>query len=233
MLAVAALFILREAVMAQWTPPEIKVRQLSARAYQHIEEDEAQTGTEADLDRLRAYAQTAEDLAVISVESRGIWYQPADYLAREKAAALGANFLVLTRSSGDESLGAGAVKVYRAVRLLDSAGKPVYVRREYDGQPPPQRPAVPGAEPPAPPQVSTAAAPAPAGHRHFAWLSEASGAVVSHETDFDPAKATGDEVKSFKAFLAEKFPEKQRLKALKALEKKVPVRLELKTWRVE
>ena len=97
---------LAPAASAQWVPPDIEVNRLSAGEYAHIEEDETVVGTEQDLSALQAKSAASENIAGIRVVFKGKWFQGADYLAREKAAALGANYLVLVKSIGDEDLGA-------------------------------------------------------------------------------------------------------------------------------
>lgn len=201
---------------AQWVPPEVEVTALSAGRYQHIEEDETVSGTETELSSLKAKSASSEDIARIRVVFKGKWYQGADYLAREKAAALGANYLVLLQSSGDEDLGAGAVRTYRAVRLLDFNAAPLYVRQEA-GAVSPAQPAAPAhVEPPA-----AAAAPGgeAGGHRHFDWAWRPGAHKLSHVAVFDPARAGKAETEELKSYVRETFKKKEYAKLLRALKK--------------
>lgn len=205
------------AARAQWVPPEVEVTKISVKSYAHIEEDETVVGTETELSALRAKSSASEDIARIRVVFKGKWFRGADYLAREKAAALGANYLVLLQSTGEEELGAGAVRAYRAVRLLDFNQNPLYTR--------------PGERPPSPPQSSAPAwnpaqpAPAeqvktpPGGHRHFAWAWRRDPYLVSHLAVFNPASAGKDETEELKAYVRENLPEKYYKKLLRALKK--------------
>ena len=211
---------------AQWVPPDIEVTKLSAKEYTHIEEDEAVAGTEADLSALQSKSASSENLAVIRVVFKGKWFQGAEYLAREKAAALGANYLVLTRSQGDEDLGAGAVKVYRAVRLLDFNKKPLYVKPAEQFF----SPATPAAQFNFQPQ--TAAEPeekALSGeHRHFEWAWGNGAYILSNSAVFDPARAGADDIAELKRYVLENFGAGEHKKLLAALKKRSKIFLDLK-----
>ena len=209
---------------AQWVPPEVAVNKISAGQYPHVEEDEAVVVTEAELSALRAKSASLEEMAEIRVVFKGKWYQSAEYLAREKAAALGANYLVLRRSAGDEDLGAGALRSYRALRLLDFQGKPLY-------QPQPGQAAVPRSAPPAltpapaPPPAEKKPA-APEGHRHFAWAWRAHPSVLSHAAVFDPAAAGTGEAAELREYVRERFGGRQSAKLERLLKKGAPVTID-------
>ncbi|MDQ7774042.1 MAG: hypothetical protein RDU13_11045 [Elusimicrobiales bacterium] len=204
------------AARAQWVPPEVEVTPLSAARYPHIEEDETSSGTEAGLSALKAKSAASEDIARIKVLFKGKWFQGADYLAREKAAALGANYLILLQSTGDEDLGAGAVRTYRAVRLLDFNGAPLYVRQETRPSYQPQ-PAAPLAENP---QAALPAAGAQAGgHKHFAWVWRKDAHKLSHLAVFDPARAAKADTEELKSYVRENFPAKEYQKLLRSFKK--------------
>lgn len=210
---------------AQWVPPEVTVNKISAGQYPHVEEDEAVVVTEAELSALRAKSASPEEMAEIRVVFKGKWYQSAEYLAREKAAALGANYLVLRQSAGDEDLGAGALRSYRALRLLDFQGKPLY-------QPQPGQAAVPRSAPPAftpAPALSTPAEKKPAapeGHRHFAWAWRAQPSVLSHAAVFDPAAAGAAETAELAEYVRENFGAAKAGKLKRLLKKGAPVTID-------
>jgi len=200
---------------AQWVPPEVQVTPLSARQYQHTEEDETVSGTETELSSLKAKSASSEDIARIRVVSKGMWFQSADYLAREKAAALGANYLVLLQAAGDESLGAGAVKSYRAVRLLGFNGAPLYIRQEArpSYQQPPAATAGEILQPAASPQNQAG------GHQHFAWVWRKGPHKLLHLAVFDPAKAAKAETEELKSYVRENFPQKEYQELMRSLKK--------------
>lgn len=210
---------------AQWVPPEVTVNKISAGQYPHVEEDEAVVVTEAELSALRAKSASLEELADIQVAFKGKWFQSAEYLAREKAAAMGANYLVLRLSAGDEDLGAGAQRSYRALRLLDFHGKPLY-------KPQPGQAAVPMSAPPAftpAPALSQPAEKKPAapeGHRHFAWAWRVHPSVLSHAAFFDPAAAGPGEAAELREYVREGFGVRQSAKLERLLKKGAPVTID-------
>lgn len=224
-LAALLLAALAGGAAAQWVPPEIEVARVSAGQYPHVEEDEAVVVTEAELSSLRTKSASSEEIADIRVAFKGKWYQSAEYLAREKAASLGANYLVLRRSAGDEDLGAGALRSYRALRLTDFYGKPLY-------QPQPGQASAPRSAPPAftaaaaplPPPEKKAAS--PEGHRHFAWVWRAHPSVLSHTAVFDPAAAGAGEGAELAEYVRENFGAAQAGKLERLLKKGSPVTID-------
>lgn len=211
---------------AQWVPPDIEVNRLSTREYAHIEEDEAVVGTEMGLSALKVKSAASEDIAGIRVGFKGKWFQGADYLAREKAAALGANYLVLVKSIGDEDLGAGAVRSYRAVRLIDFNKRPLYVK------PPEQSfsPAQPAAQYNSPPQTPAApVAAAPEGnHTHFTWPWGSNVYMLSNSAAFDTALAESDDIEELKKYVKENFGSGERKKLLAAVKKRSRIIVDFK-----
>lgn len=205
---------------AQWVPPGVEVTKISAGQYRHVEEDEAVVVTEAEVASLRAKSASAEEIADIRVAFKGKWYQSAEYLAREKAAAMGANYLVLRQSAGDEDLGAGALRSYRALRLIDFYGKPLY-------QPQPGQAAAPRPAPPAftaaPAAPVTEKKPSPERHRHFAWVWRAHPSVLSHTAVFDPAAAGPAEAGELAKYVRENFGAAAADKLERLLKKGAPV----------
>ena len=213
--------VLAGGAAAQWVPPEVEVKKISSGQYPHIEEDEAVAVTEAELSNLRAKSASAEEIADIRVAFKGKWYQSAEYLAREKAAALGANYLVLRQSAGDEDLGAGALRSYRALRLKDFYGKPLYLPQSGQAAAPrPVPPAFPAAPAAAPPAGDKTIA---QGHRHFAWAWRAQPSVLSHTAVFDPAAAGPGEAGELAKYVRENFNAAQAAKLGRLLKKGAPV----------
>ncbi|MDD2806818.1 MAG: hypothetical protein PHV33_14805 [Elusimicrobiales bacterium] len=211
---------------AQWVPPDIEVTRLSAGEYAHIEEDETVVGTEYDLSALKAKSAASEDVAGIRVVFKGKWFQGADYLAREKAAALGANYLVLVKSIGDEDLGAGAARSYRAVRLTGFNKRPLYIK------PPEQSfsPAQPAAQYNAPPQNPAApeAAAPEGGHAHFTWAWGSGAYALSNSAVFDTVLAESGDIEELKQYVRENFGSGERKKLLAAVKKRSRIIVDFK-----
>lgn len=178
---------------------------------------------------MRSKAFSVEDVAVIRIAFKGRWYKSADYLAREKAAAAGANGLVLVESIGREELGAGATRTYRAFRLTNSFGSAIYTKP--DEEPPPAKP--PEASPGSPfitpkaAEPASAAPPAPLRkHRHFDWVWTKDASVLSHRLGFDPARASKDELEQLKLYVRENFPAAEYKKLFQASGKRSKVVLD-------
>lgn len=120
------------AASAQFVEPEVGVRRLSGKEYPPVAEDEASLMSSDEFYKLRNMVFSVEDVAVLRITFKGRWYRSADYLAREKAAALGANGLVLVESVGREDIGFGATRAYRAFRMTDSYGRRIYTSPATD-----------------------------------------------------------------------------------------------------
>lgn len=228
--AVFLVFALAAGAAAQWVPPDIEVSTVSTRVYPHIEEDEAQTGTAAEFAALQSKSASVEEIAKIRVIFKGKWYQSADYLAREKAAALGANYLILLQSTGDEDLGAGAVRSYKAMRLLDFQNKPLYIRPAEQPPPAARTAAWPAAQSGVPAQAAqTGVGTAPAtAHRHFTWVWREAPYKLSHTAVFDAALAGPEAVADLKSYVRENFKAKQYTRLLRALEKRSKILVDFK-----
>lgn len=218
---------------AQFAEPEIQVQMLSDKDYSAVAEDEAAIMSSDEFYKLRGKAFSFEDVAAIRVAFKGRWYKSADYLAREKAAALGANALVLVEATGREELGAGAVRSYRALRLANSAGRPIYTKPSDD--PPPAAPAPPDASPAeaAAPSTAPEAPPAPRSHRHFDWVWVRDASVLSHRLGFDTARASKDELEQLKLYVQENFPAAEYRKLLKAYDTRSKVMLDFVKGTIE
>lgn len=206
--------------LAQMAPPDVEVKTLSERRYSHIEEDEPAVGTEMELASLRVRSADYDELAVIKVAFKGKWYQSADAIAREKAAALGANYLALQQSIGKEEWGTGAVKVYKAVRLTDFSGGPSYTKPPDDPLPQQAKPAPPSAGVPSASVAPVSSPPAePLRHRHFVWVWQDGPHQVSHRIVFDPSQATARDLQELEHYVARNFS-RMSLRTLRAALKK-------------
>lgn len=206
-LIAALALLLPLAASAQYAEPEVQVQRLSAKEHPPLAEDEPSLLSPDEFYRLKSNAST-EEVAVIRIAFKGRWYRSADYLAREKAAALGANALVLVESLGREESGAGATRAYRAFRFANSAGRAVYTTPAEE-TPPVNREAPPADPVAAPQQPETASAPPPAPrrkHRHFDWVWEKNASVLSHRLGFDASLASKEDWEQLKLYVRENFP---------------------------
>lgn len=115
-----------------WTPPGVTTDLLTKGANSRLPPDEVEVaGPSGFAERLQALQEKGgvqrQDIATIRVEIRGQWFISAEVVAKEKAASLGANFIVLEASLGGEEY-VGSSRVYRAVRLQRYDGLPVFTR---------------------------------------------------------------------------------------------------------
>lgn len=206
------------AASAQYVEPEVQVQRLSEKEYPAVAEDEAVIMSADEFYRSRSGVFSVEEIAVIRVTSNGRWFRPADYLAREKAASLGSNRLVLSESLGREDL-PDAIRSYRAYRLSDSLGRAIYAAPEEEA--PRARPIEAAASPAAAPNPAEGAAaslPAPRReHRHFEWVWIHDAAVLSHRLAFDSGRASPDEREQLGKYVQENFPGAEYGKLVKAL----------------
>lgn len=202
------LLLLRPAAArAQFAEPEVRVERLSSKDWPPVAEDEAAVLAAEEFYGMKSRASAAEELAVIRVVFKGKWFRSADYLARERAAGLGANALLLTESAGREDWGDGAVRVYKVYRLADSSGRALYpnppedLRQASAAEPVPAPSLAPTAEP------SGAASPEAGGrHRHFAWVWREDGGFLSHRLGFDVSRASREEFAQLNLYVRENFP---------------------------
>lgn len=236
-LRLIAVFVLLTplAASAQFVEPEVEVRKLSERAHPSIAEDEPAVMSADEFYKLRNKVFSVEDVAVVRIAFKGKWYKSADYLAREKAAILGANGLVLVESLGQEDRGTGATRTYRAFRFTDAAGRPVYT--------------TPASEPVSQTRAETAQAPAtfwahpaqtpappptpPKKHRHFDWVWMHDASVLSHRLGFDASLAAKEESAQLKLYVRENFPAGQEKKLVEAYGKRSRVVLDFVKRTVE
>lgn len=224
------------AASAQFVEPEVQVQRLSEKVHSPIAEDEPAIMSTDEFYKLRTKVFSLEEVAVVRIVFKGQWYKSADYLAREKASALGANGLVLVESLGQEDRGAGATRTYRAFRFTDPAGRPVYTTPASE---PVSQTRAEAAQPPAPfwaQPAQTASAPPPAPpktHRHFDWVWMHDASVLSHRVGFDASRAAKDELAQLKLYVRENFPAEQEKKLVKAYGKRSRVVLDFVKRTVE
>lgn len=166
------------------------VDSLTSAGHARVPPDEVEAGdADAFAARLQALQERGgvqrQDIAIIRVVVRGQWFLSAETTAKEQAASLGANFLILEASLGGEEY-AGSARVYRAVRLQQYGGLAVYTRpreavegksRARPASPAPalrplKRPALP---PPPPPQAQD--------ELGWVWLNQKF--IVSHRLGVD------------------------------------------------
>lgn len=131
-LAAALSFAPASAFAQTWEPHAVTVEPLTKARHSRLPPDEVDASDPAAFaDRLQALQQGAgirrEDLAIIHVRVRGLWFLSVEAVAKERAAGLGANALVLEGAFGVEDH-VGSTRIYRAVRLQRYDGLPVHTR---------------------------------------------------------------------------------------------------------
>ncbi len=230
----ALVALLPLAASAQSAEPEVQVRRVSANEHSPVAEDEPSVMGADEFYLLRGKVPFVDEVAVIRISFKGKWHKSADYLAREKAASLGANGLVLVESVGREDL-PGAIRSYRAFRLSDSFGRAVYMKPAEEGpRAKPTEAAASPAEAPKPVDVAAASPPAPRReHRHFEWVWAHDASVLSHRLGFDAASASRGEREQLKLYVRENFPAAGYGKLAKALAASQKVVLDFVKGKVE
>jgi hypothetical protein len=215
------------AVSAQFWEPDIQVQKLSGTEYPSIAEDEASILDFEEFYSLKSKASSINDVAVIRVVFKGRWYKSADYLAREKAASLGANALVRAESLGSEELGAGAVRSYRAFRLTNPAGRPIFMKLSDDEPPLGAVRNANSAQTPQPSAVVPVAAhPTPKRHRHFDWVWAKDDSVLRHRLGFDVSLASKDQLEQLGLYVQENFAAGEYRKLVAAYERRSVIMLD-------
>lgn len=206
------------AASAQFAEPEVQVQRVSTNVHPPVAEDEPSVMSADEFYLLRGKVPSVDEVAVIWIAFKGKWHKSADYLAREKAASLGANGLVLVESVGREDL-PGAIRSYRTFRLRDSFGRAVYMKPVEEGpRAKPTEAAASPAEAPKPAAVAAASPPAPRReHRHFEWVWTHDSSVLSHRLGFDAARASQDEREQLRLYVRENFPAAEYGKLVRAL----------------
>ena len=235
-LIVGLAFLISLSASAQYVEPDLQVQKLSAKEHPSIAEDEPSIMSADEFYGLRNKVFSVEDIAVFRFVFKGQWYKSADYLAREKAALLGANGLVLVESIGREDVGVGAIRTYKVFRLTNSSGRPIYTKPAEEA---PQ--AMPletsAASPAATPKPAEAASAAPLvasrTHRHFDWVWTHDASVLSHRLGFDASRASKDELEQLKLYVRENFPATEYRKLTKSAGKRSKVMLDFVKWTIE
>lgn len=217
----AAAILSATPVAAQlYVEPEVQVQMLSEKAHPPVAEDEASIMSSDEFYTLRSKVFSVEEVAAVRIVFKGKWFRSADYLAREKTALLGANTLVLVESTGREEMGAGATMTYRAFRLTNSYGRPLYTKPAPDPPPAKSPEASSGSGSPfitpKPAETASTAPPAPPRkHRHFDWVWIKDASVLSHRLGFDASRATKDELVQLKLYVRENFSVAEQKKLVK------------------
>lgn len=228
-------FLIPLTASAQFVEPELQVQRLSTKEHTPVAEDEPSLMSADEFYRLRNKVFSVEEVAVVRIVFKGKWYKSADYLAREKAALLGANGLVLVESVGREDL-SGAIRTYRAFRLTNSFGRAIYTKPD-EAAPPANPPETPASSPAATPKTAEAASAAPPAprrkHLHFDWVWTHDAALLSHRLGFDSARASKDELEQLKLYVRENFPAAEYKKLLRACAARSKVVLDFVNGKVE
>ena len=223
-------------IAAQYVEPDVEVKKISGKDYAHEEEDEPVIVSPMEFNRLQNKAAGSEDIATIRIVFKGKWHKPADHLAKERAAALGANCLVLQESIGIEDWGAGTIRAYKAVRLTNLTGRPIYTKPS-DEPPPanpsttaPASPSITAPAMPTPPQETPPTQAQPKVHRHFAWVWEGGDHILSHRLGFDASRAKKEELEQLSLYVRENFPAPEHGKLLRAYKKRSKIILDFRNW---
>lgn len=120
--------------LAIWTPPKVTMERLSGTEHPRLPPDEVEAGDflvfSTRLNELQSGGSVQrQDIGTMRVETRGQWFLSVEAVAKEEAAKLGANFLILESSVGREEF-PGSTRIYRAVRLQTYGGLAVYTRSQ-------------------------------------------------------------------------------------------------------
>ncbi|UPT72760.1 MAG: hypothetical protein M0D55_12580 [Elusimicrobiota bacterium] len=229
----AALTLLAAPASAQpmvWTPPLVATDPLTKTAYARVPPDEVEVaGSTGFAERLQALQEKGgvqrQDVAMIRVEVRGQWFLSLETTAKEKAAGLGANFLVTEASQGGEEF-PGSFRLYRAVRLQRYDGVALYTRpREaVEGT----RAARPAAAAPAFQPLRTPLAPPSEPREDLEWLWLNRRFVVSHRLGVDLSGIAGPAWKDLENTVLTRFPEAEHRKLLDCYQRGSKIVLDLK-----
>ena len=226
-------------VVAQYVEPEVEVKRSAGKDYPHNEEDELIVVSPMEFNKLQIKSAGSEDIATIRIVFKGKWHKSADHLAQERAAALGANCLVLQESIGREDWGAGAIRSYRAVRFTNLSDRLIYTKASEE-PPPAKSPAIPPASAsiavPAMPTSTQEAPPTQVQarvHRHFAWVWERGNHILSHRLGFDTSRAKKEELDQLRLYVRENFPDREYRKLLQAYKNRSKIILDFRNWIVQ
>lgn len=213
-----------------WTPPGVTADLLTKGENSRLPPDEVEVaGPSGFADRLQALQEKGgvqrQDIAMIRVEIRGQWFISAEVVAKEKAASLGANFIVLEASLGGEEY-VGSSRVYRAVRLQRYDGLPVFTR---------SREAVEGARasrtpPPAPAfaPIKTRVPPMHDTEEELEWLWRNHHFVLSNRMGVDLSDIAEPAWRDLENTVRLRFPKAEHEKLMSCYQRGSKVVLDLK-----
>jgi hypothetical protein len=227
--AVAAALSCASAASAQvWVPPEVSTQFLGAARFERVPPDEVQTGDASALAALQYALQQKggvqrQDVAEIRVTVRGDWFFSAEESAKEQAASIGANYLMLQRSFGDERY-PDSERIYLATRLQRIDGLASYTRPRGDVETPRRAP-VPAAREPwmpaaaGPPPAAPAPAPAeaeekPAGAA-LEWIWMDHDFILSHRLSLELSGLSAQAWGELEEVVRRHFPKAQHAALLK------------------
>lgn len=232
-LAAAVSLAASPASAQSWEPHAVAVEPLTKGSYPRLPPDEVDVSDpSAFADRLQALQQGAgiqrQDLAIIRVQVRGLWFLSIETVAKEKAASLGANSLVLEGSFGvDDHV--GSTRVYRAVRLQRYDGLAVHTRsREAVEGPrtnraPAPAPAFSPLKAPAPPPAETAGS-----TEDLEWMWLHSQFLLSHRLGVDLSGIADPAWRDLENTVRLRFPRAEHEKLLACYQRGSTVVLDLK-----
>ncbi|MDP3542373.1 MAG: hypothetical protein Q8T11_07905 [Elusimicrobiota bacterium] len=233
-LALAVLSILPAGAQIIWTPPDVTAEMLTKAGYERVPPDEVAvadlTGFAERLDELRRNdGIRREDIALIRVVIRGQWFLSAETTAKEKAASLGANFLVLEASLGGEEY-VGSSRMYRAVRLQRYNGLAVFTRsREaVEGPRASRSESVAPAGPAFGPLKKAAPAEAPSAEEELAWLWHDRQFILSHRLGVDLSSIADPAWRDLEHTVRARFPKAEHEKLVACYQSGAEITLDLK-----
>lgn len=197
----------------EWIPPEIVVESLTRVSHPKLPVDEVAIGDAAGLEALQYDLQRKagvrqEDIALIRVIVRGQWFFTLEDSVKERAAALGANYLVFLQSFGNENL-PGAYRIYRAVRLQRYDGLPAYTLPPQAVETPPRARASRSSLP-EPARWKSSLRPPPRKREPLDWLWRDYGFVLSHRLVVDLSKLPARAWRELDRVVRAHFPREAR-----------------------
>lgn len=217
-----------------WTPPDVTVEMLTKAGYERVPPDEVAFADPSGFAERLAELQRnnvlrREDIALIRVVIRGQWFLSAETTAKEKAASLGANFLILEASLGGEEY-TGSSRLYRAVRLQRDNGLAVYTRpREAVEGPRGSRSASGASAAPAfGPLKKPAPSEAPSAEEELAWLWHDRQFILSHRLGVDLSSIADPAWRDLEHTVRARFPRAEHEKLVACYQSGAKITLDLK-----
>lgn len=221
------------AQMVVWTPHGVETNPLIKGAFARVPPDEVEVaGPSGFAERLQTLQQNGgvqrQDIAMVRVEVRGQWFLSLETTAREKAAALGANFLVTESAQGGEEY-PGSFRLYRAVRLQRYDGLAVYTRpREAVEGARPGRARAAQASAPAFQPLKPKVIPPSEPREDLEWLWFNRGYIVSHRLGVDLSGIAAPAWRDLENTVRSRFPKAEHAKLVDCYQRGSRIVLDLK-----